>query len=233
VSLKHVSGLDHSSAIERLETLSNAAFWTGYGQTEVAGWITLQRASERPGAAGSPVRGCSIRTVDDAGNDVPTGEVGEIVVQSPQVFRGYFKLTEVTARTLRSGWHHTGDLGHIDADGFLHYVGRKSEKELIKSGGENVYPVEVETVIRQMPGVTAVVVLGLADAKWGETVAAIVELAASVAYTAEEVKSFVAGRIARYKRPTRVGFVDLLPRTSAGTIDRQQARTGLSDVVFD
>src|SRR5262245_10022208 len=166
-SLRHVSGLDAPQTIARLHAETGAQFWTGFGQSETSGFVSLQRVSERPGAAGSPVPLSQVAIVDDYDRPVPPDTAGEIVVRGPLVFQGYFDQPGVTAYTFRNGWHHTGDVGRFDADGFLHYVGRKPEKELIKPGGENVYPAEVETVIMQMDGVRGVCVYGIPDARGG------------------------------------------------------------------
>jgi long-chain acyl-CoA synthetase len=149
---------------------------------------------------------------------------GEIAVRGPLVFQGYFGQPEVTAYTFRNGWHHTGDVGRLDAEGYLHYVGRKPEKELIKPGGENVYPAEVESVILQMRGVRAVCVYGIPDARWGEAIKAVVELEPTRQYTAAEVSEFVASKIARFKRPHAVAFTEALPRTADGTVDREAVK---------
>jgi long-chain acyl-CoA synthetase len=114
----------------------------------------------------------------------------------------------VTAHTFRNGWHHTGDVGRFDADGYLYYVKRKPEKELIKPGGENVYPAEVETVIMQMEGVSGVCVYGVPDARWGEAIKAVVEVSPADRHSGEQVADFVASRIARFKRPHLVEFTD-------------------------
>ena len=129
---------------------------------------------------------------------------------------------------MRNGWHHTGDVGRFDADGYLYYVRRKPEKELIKPGGENVYPAEVETVIVQMDGVSGVCVYGIPDAKWGEAVKAVVEAPAG-RYTAQQVTDYVGSKIARFKRPHVVVFTDALPRTADGTVDREAVRKGWGD----
>jgi long-chain acyl-CoA synthetase len=157
--------------------------------------------------------------VDDHDREVPVGTSGEIVVRGPLVFQGYYGQPDVTAYTFRNGWHHTGDVGRFDADGYLHYVGRKPEKELIKPGGENVYPAEVETVIMQMEGVTGVCVYGVPDSRWGEAVKAVVQVAGG-RYTASQVSDFVGARIARFKRPHVVVFTDTLPRGADGAVDR-------------
>jgi acyl-CoA synthetase (AMP-forming)/AMP-acid ligase II len=140
------------------------------------------------------------------------------------VFQGYFRQPEVTDYTFRGGWHHTGDIGRFDAEGYLYYVGRKPEKELIKPGGENVYPAEVEAVIMEMPGITAVCVFGVADQQWGEAIKAVVETSAT-GLTAAQVIAHVGNRIARYKRPKWVEFTAALPRTAVGQIDREAVKT--------
>ena len=224
-SLKHVSGLDSPQTIQRLHESTGAQFWTGFGQSETSGFVSLQRVSERPGASGKPAPLCQIRLVDDYDREVAVGTPGEITVRGPLVFQGYFAQPDVTAYTFRNGWHHTGDVGRFDADGYLHYVRRKPEKELIKPGGENVYPAEVETVIMQMDGVSGVCVYGIPDAKWGEAIKAVVEVKAAGRYTAQQVSDFVASRIARFKRPHVVVFADALARSADGAVDRETVKT--------
>ena len=216
-SLKHVTGLEGPDVISRLEAETSARFWIGFGQSETSGFVTLQPASERPGAAGKPAALCRIKLVDDDENEVPTGTAGEILVRGPLVMLGYYGQPEVTAETFRGGWHHTGDLGKFDEDGYLYYAGRKPEKELIKPGGENVYPAEVEAAIMEMEGVSAVCVFGVPDEQWGEAIKAVVE---ATGKDAQEVIDHVGGRIARYKRPKSVEFTDRLPRTGNGEVDR-------------
>jgi long-chain acyl-CoA synthetase len=223
-SLTHVSGLDAPQTIQRLHDRTGARFWTGYGQSETSGFVSLQRVADRPGAAGRPVPGCRLTLVDDDDREVPEGTAGEIAVRGPLVFQGYFGQPDVTAYTFRNGWHHTGDVGRFDLDGYLHYVGRKPEKELIKPGGENVYPAEVESVIVQMAGVRAACVYGIPDARWGEAIKAVVELEADHLYTAAQVSDFVGTRIARFKRPHAVAFTAALPRTPDGAVDREAVK---------
>jgi acyl-CoA synthetase (AMP-forming)/AMP-acid ligase II len=229
-SLKHVSGLDAPATIQRLHDETQADFWTGFGQSETSGFVTIQRVRERPGAAGKPIPLCQVRLVDDYDRDVPVGTPGEIVVRGPIVFQGYFGQPDVTAYTHRNGWHHTGDVGRFDEDGWLYYVRRKPEKELIKPGGENVYPAEVEGAIAQMDGVTGACVFGVPDTRWGEAIKAVVEVAPSGRYTAQQVSDFVGERIARFKRPSHVAFTDALPRGADGAVDRDavKARWGAS-----
>jgi acyl-CoA synthetase (AMP-forming)/AMP-acid ligase II len=224
-SLRHVFGLEGPEAIARLHAQTSAQFWTGFGQTETSGFVTLQRAADRPGSAGKVAPLCQIRLVDEADRDVPVGTPGEILVRGPVVFQGYFDQPEVTAQTFRGGWHHTGDVGRFDADGYLYYVQRKPEKALIKPGGENVYPAEVEAVIMELEDVTGVCVFGVPDSQWGEAIKAVVEVPALQGLTAAAVREYVGSRIARYKRPKWVEFTTSLPRNTVGMVDRDTVQS--------
>ena len=223
-SLKHVSGLDAPPTIQRLHEKTGARFWTGFGQSETTGFVSIVRVLDKPGSAGRPVPAAQVRLVDDYDREVPVGTPGEITVSGPLVFQGYYAQPDVTAYTLRNGWHHTGDVGRFDADGYLYYVKRKPEKELIKPGGENVYPAEVETVIMQMAGVSGVCVYGIPDVRWGEAIKAVVEVRAPGGHTAQAVTDFVGAKIARFKRPHVVAFTDALPRTAEGAVDRDAVK---------
>jgi acyl-CoA synthetase (AMP-forming)/AMP-acid ligase II len=229
-SLRDVVGLDAPPTIQRLHDETGARFWTGFGQSETSGFVSVQRVIDRPGSAGRPVAAAQVRLVDDDDREVPVGSPGEILVRGPLVFQGYFGQPDVTAYTFRNGWHHTGDIGRVDDEGYLYYVKRKPEKELIKPGGENVYPAEVETVIGQMDGVKGACVYGVPDVKWGEAVKAVIEVTPVGRYTAQQVGEFVSGKIARFKRPHVVVFTDALPRAADGTVDRDavKARWGTS-----
>ena len=130
----------------------------------------------------------------------------------------------MTRFTFREGWHHTGDIGRLDEEGYLWYIGRKSEKELIKPGGENVYPVEVEKVILEHPGIHEVSVIGVPDPKFGEGIKAVCVLKPNVRLSEQELIEFVAAKIARYKKPGYVSFVDLLPKKEDGSINRQKVK---------
>ncbi|MBW2357040.1 MAG: AMP-binding protein, partial [Deltaproteobacteria bacterium] len=162
--------------------------------------------------------------VDENDRPVSTGQVGEIVMCGPMVFKGYWNLPEDNAYTFRDGWHHTGDLGRFDADGFLWYAGRKADKELIKPGGENVYPAEVEKAILAHPAVVETVVFGVPDPKWKEGIKAVCVLAPGESLSAGELIDFVGGKIARYKKPQYVEFVQDLPRDKNGRPDRQRIK---------
>jgi long-chain acyl-CoA synthetase len=227
-SLRLVLGLDAPDVIQRLYAETEARFWTGFGQSETSGVVTLMPVEERPGATGRPLSGARVRCVDETGEEVPIGEPGEIAVQGPLVFSGYWRDPDATDYAFRDGWHHTGDIGKFDDDGYLYYVGRKPEKDLIKSGGENVYPEEVERIIRELPQVVAVSVIGVPDAKWGEAVKAVVELEPGESLSADEIIEAVASRIASYKKPRHVDFVEELPKGPGGEIDREAVKAAHS-----
>jgi len=220
-TLRFVLGLDAPEVIQRLLTETPARFWTGYGQSETSGVVTLLDVMEKPGSAGRPLPAAQVRCFDEFGEQAPVGSAGEIVVRGPLVFRGYWRDPDATAYAARFGWHHTGDMGRFDEDGYLYYLGRKLEKDLIKTGGENVYPAEVEHAIASLPQVSAVCVIGVADETWGEAVKAVVEVKLGEHVTAEKIVEAVTSRIAGYKKPRHVEFVEVLPRTPEGRIDRQ------------
>jgi acyl-CoA synthetase (AMP-forming)/AMP-acid ligase II len=140
------------------------------------------------------------------------------------VFLGYWNLEEDTRYTFRNGWHHTGDIGRLDENGFLWYVKRKAEKELIKPGGENVYPAEVEMAILEHPEVVEVSVIGVRDREWGEAVKAICVVKPGSSLTPQGLIDFVASRIARFKKPKFVDFVPALPKASDGSIDQEKVK---------
>jgi long-chain acyl-CoA synthetase len=219
-SLQKVIGLEAPDTIEAYEKITGGTFFAMYGQTETSCLATLSPYRERPGSAGRPIPLMDIRLVDEADRPVPMGATGEIAVRGPMVFRGYWNLDEDNAETFRNGWHHTGDMGKFDADGYLFYAGRKPEKELIKPGGENVYPAEVEKVILEHPAVNQTVVFGVPDMKWKEGIKAVCVLEPGQSLAAEELIAFVGERIARYKKPQYVEFANALPVTDSGDLDR-------------
>jgi acyl-CoA synthetase (AMP-forming)/AMP-acid ligase II len=219
-SLRIVLGIDGPDTIRPFEERTGAAFWMLYGQTETGGLVTLGPAMEKPGSAGRQGALTRFRLVDDAENEVATGETGEIAVRGPLVFQGFWKRPEDNRHIFRGGWHHTGDLGALDADGYLFFKGRKPEKELIKPGGENVYPAEVEAVILEHPDVVEVSVIGVPDSVFGEGIKAVCVLRKGASLEPEALAEFVASRIARYKKPRYAAFVPELPKTADGKIDR-------------
>lgn len=224
-SMRHVCGLDAPETIQRFETTcAGATFWTGYGQTEASGLVTLAPWRDQPGSVGQPLPLCAVDIVDEQGIVLPAGEVGEITVRGPCVFAGYWRRPADDANVFRSGRLHTGDSGLLDAHGVLWYKGRLAAKELIKTGGENVYPEEVEAVLRQHPHVFDVAVIGVVDAHWGESVRAICVASDGATLSEQQLIDFVGERIARYKRPRAVVFAAALPKKADGTNDRERIK---------
>lgn len=223
-SLKNVVGVELPDTVKRFEDLGYGQFWMGYGQTETMGFTCSCLSRERPLAAGKQGPLVDLKIVDEFDREVELGKPGEIVVRGPLVFQGYWRQEELSQHTFREGWHHTGDIGRLDEDGYLFFVGRKAEKELIKPGGENVYPVEVEKVILQHPGVQEVSVIGVPDPKFGEGIKAVCVLKLNEKLSEQDLIDFVASRIARYKKPRYVSFVDTLPKREDGSIDREKVK---------
>ncbi len=219
-SLKCVIGLEAPDMIQRYEKATGGTFRAIFGQTETSGFTTLSPYRQKPGSAGRPVPLARVDLFDSHDKPVEPGEIGEIVQRGPLVFQGYWNRHEDNAATFANGWHHTGDLGRFDEEGFLWYEGRKADKELIKPGGENVYPAEVEQTILQHSAVAKVVVFGIPDAKWKEAIKAVCQLKPTETLTEKELIDFVGGKIARYKKPHRVEFVETLPIDEDGKIDR-------------
>jgi acyl-CoA synthetase (AMP-forming)/AMP-acid ligase II len=224
-SLRIATGLDSPETIARFERrCPDARFWSVFGQSETSGFVTMGRFRDKPGAAGKPTVLATVAVLDEADKPVTTGEIGEIAVRGPTVFKGYWQCEADTAFTFRNGWPHTGDQGAFDAEGILWYKGRSPAKELIKPGGENVYPAEVEREIAAHPAIAEVVVLGVPDAQWGEAVKAVCSCKPGQTATAQQIIDFVGGRIARYKRPKYVEFVGAMPKTEAGAVDRAKVK---------
>ncbi len=160
-----------------------------------------------------------VRLVDDYDREVPVNIPGEITVRGPLVFLGYWNLPRETDYTFREGWHHTGDIGRLDEQGYLWYVKRKAEKELIKPGGENVYPAEVEKALLEHPDLLEACVFGVPDKQWGEAIKAVCSVKPGSSLEPQELIDFVASRIARYKKPKYVVLVRrfLRPRMALWT----------------
>jgi acyl-CoA synthetase (AMP-forming)/AMP-acid ligase II len=203
----------------------NAEYWDGYGMTE-AGLLTRcppSDAARKKTCVGIPYHNSRIRVVRENETDAVPGEIGEVVVQGPQVFKGYYNDTEATAKAIRGEWFYTGDLGTQDDEGYLYLVDRK--KDMIISGGENVYSAEVETALFDHPKVLEAAVIGLSDAKWGERVTAVVVLKNDEAVSQEEIIDFCRSKLAHYKCPKQVIFARRnLPRTAAGKVLKRDLR---------
>lgn len=221
-SLRHVLGIDHQDTAKRFQDVTGGTFWAAYGQSETSGLTSIGPFFDKPGSAGRPLELAEVEIVNDSGKILEPGKSGEIVVRGPQVFKGYWNLQDDTNYTFRDEWHHTGDMGRIDETGYLWFEGRALEKELIKTGGENVYPSEVENVIRQHPLVKDVTVIGVPDPEWGEAIKAVCVLNSGPSISEADLIEFVAARIARFKKPKYVVFVSEIPRNNHGSLDREK-----------
>jgi O-succinylbenzoic acid--CoA ligase len=201
-----------------------------YGLTEAASQVATlapEDALRKLGSAGKPLLPIELRIEGEDGKVLPAGEPGEIVVRGPVVTPGYLNRPEETKRVLRDGWLHTGDFGRLDEEGYLYLLDRR--EDLIVSGGENVYPAEVEEVLESHPAVLEVGVAGLADERWGRLVAATVVLRPGEAASEEELLAFCRARLAPYKLPKRLRFADGLPRNASGKLLRRALREGWSE----
>ncbi len=195
-----------------------------YGATE-SGVITNiehRKHPEKVQSVGLPIFETEVRILDEQGNDVPPGEVGEIYFKSPTRFGGYHEMPEATRAAFRGEWQTLNDLGRLDEDGFLYIVGRT--KDMIKSGGVNIYPKEIEDVLHNHPKVMDVAVIGIPDEHWGEAVKAIIILKEGHTATAEEIIQFCQGKLASYKIPRSVDFAKEFPRTAVGKILKREIR---------
>lgn len=181
-----------------------------------------EQSNRRLSSIGRPAIFTEVRVVDVDGNDVKPGEVGEIISRGPTVMREYWGKPEATAETLRDGWLHAGDMATVDEDGFLYLVDRK--KDMIIRGGENVYPAEIELALHEHPAILEAAVIGVPDEHWGENVKAIVVVRPGFELTEGDVIEFCRSRIASYKKPGSVDFVDALPRNASGKILKRELR---------
>ena len=214
-------------AIEVLGPVMNASF----GQTEAPMCVTAMPPHEHlcadgtlahPGSCGRPNLLSIVEIMDDAGHILPAGERGEIVVKGPLVMAGYYKDPRATEEVSRFGWHHTGDIGVRDERGFFYVVDRK--KDMIISGGFNIYPAEVEQALMAHPAVQDCAVIGVPDQKWGEAVVAMIEVRAGVSWAEEEMLAFARERLGPVKTPKRIEARAALPRTDAGKVSRAELR---------
>ncbi|MBN2028362.1 MAG: long-chain-fatty-acid--CoA ligase [Actinobacteria bacterium] len=212
-------------------------FQQGYGLTEAAPLGTILLEEDQCRLEGPPelvrrINSCGreslvteVRVVDEEESEVPPGEIGEIVIRGKNVMRGYWKDPELTAKTLRGGWLHTGDLAETDEYGFIYIVDRKND--MIITGGENVYPFEVEQVLYEHPAVLVAAVVGVKSAKWGEEVTAVVSLKQGAEASEEELIALCREKIAGYKCPKRVVFMETIPTSAIGKVLRRKVREQL------
>lgn len=239
IDMSSVKYLIYGAAPMSVEKLKRAiALWGpimagGYGQTEAPATISslppdqhfagAELASdERLSSVGRPNPLIRVEMMNDANEILPRGETGEICVRGDLVMKGYYKQPDKTAETIVGGWLHTGDIGHIDADGFLHITDRK--KDMIISGGFNVYPSEVEQVIWSHPAVQDCAVIGVPDEKWGEAVKAVVELNPGQSASAEEIIALCKAKLGSVMAPKTVDFVASLPRSTVGKVLKKDLR---------
>lgn len=210
-------------------TIFGCGFQQVYGLTETTGAVTLLPAEDHHPADPKKLLSCGyaqkeveLRIVDENGRDLPVGEVGEIAIRSPQIMAGYWKLPEATARAIKGDWFLSGDAGYLDEKGYLYIYDRV--KDMIVSGGENIYPAEVESALFGHPAVADVAVIGVPDDRWGEAVKAVVVKKPDADVTPGELIEWARARIAGYKLPKSVDFIDALPRNPTGKILKRELR---------
>jgi fatty-acyl-CoA synthase len=191
----------------------------GFGMSEAAPGIAAldrDRALAKAGSIGRPLFFMEVRVVDNDNRDLPPGREGELLIRGPNLMQGYWNRPEATAEAFTDGWFHSGDLARMDEEGDLYIVERK--KDMYISGGENVYPAEVENVLYELPQVGEAAVIGVKDPKWGEVGRAVLVLKSGQSIGEGEVLDFLKKRLAKYKVPRSVVFVAQLPRNAAGKV---------------
>lgn len=200
-----------------------------WGMTEIGGpgaLMNIEDILERPECAGKPYFEVDLKIIDFDGTPMPPGQAGEILVRGPNMMLGYWNQPEATKNTIRNGWIHTGDIGYLDSDGYLFVVDRM--KDMIVSGGENIYPAEIEKVLSEIAGIDEATVIGIPDDKWGEVPQAYVVSNASTIPKEEEIIRYCRDRLAGFKVPKRIEMIDELPKNASGKVlkkvlrDRQQ-----------
>jgi long-chain acyl-CoA synthetase len=210
-----------AEVLKRFEETFHCLVVEGYGLSESTCRSTFNPPDERrrPGSCGLPI-GNEMRVVDEDDRDVPDGSLGEIVLRGPNILKGYYKNPDATASAFRNGWFHTGDIGYRDAEGFYFIVDRKSD--MIIRGGENIYPREIDEVLYQHPNVAAAAAVGVPDNLYGEEVAAVIVLKDGATCSENEVIEFCKSRLADYKCPKRVHFVDDIPKGPTGKLLKRE-----------
>jgi len=210
--------------LQAFEDRYGAAILEGYGPTEASPVVSVNRSREsrKVGSVGPALPGVAVRIQDDGGAELPVGEIGEVCVRGGSVMSGYWHDPRGTAEALRGGWLLTGDLGYMDEDGYLYIVDRK--KDMIIVGGLNVYPREVEDLIRDLPEVSDCAVVGVPSALRGERVKVFIELQQGLTGDPQRIIDHCTGRLAPYKIPRSVEFVQELPRSATGKVLKRQLR---------
>jgi fatty-acyl-CoA synthase len=206
------------------------AFWSkgvefksGYGLTEAGPntfWLPTEHTKSKRGSVGRPLFHIDVKLVDESGDEVGPDEPGHLLIRGPHVFGGYWNQPEATAETIVDGWLHTGDLARRDPDGDHYIVGRL--KDMIKSGGENIYPAEVEDVMHSHPSISEAALIPVPHPKWGEVGQAIIVPKLGASLTEADLRDWLRERMAHFKVPKSVVFVDALPKTAANKVNRQR-----------
>ena len=213
-------GKVHPAILQALKQKITPNIYRTYASTD-SGQMAISKPADmdtKPNAVGRPVWCVDLRVVDDDNNAVKVGDVGEIICQSPLAAHGYYKNPEATNASFRDGWFYTGDLGYFDEEGFLLVVGRK--KDMVKSGGISIYPLEIESVIYSHPAILEAAVIGVPDPQWGEAVKAVVVTKPQASLKTEELLSFCKERLSAYKVPKSVEFRPALPHTEVGKVNK-------------
>jgi long-chain acyl-CoA synthetase len=198
--------------------------YVAYGLTEASPGVAAQRETlpRKQGSVGPVMENVEMRIFDEGDEELPAGEVGEVVVRGKNVMKGYFKMPEETEAALKNGWLHTGDMGFVDEDGHLYIVERK--KDLIIRGGFNIFPKDIEEILYRHPAVAEAAVVGKADEMMGEEVLAYVVLKHDAEAAEEELIAFCQDHLAKYKCPRHVVFLDAMPKTPIGKIQKKELR---------
>jgi long-chain acyl-CoA synthetase len=210
-----------AEVMKKFEEAFNCPVVEGYGLSESTCRSTFNPPDERrrPGSCGLPI-GNEMKVLDDDDNEVPDGELGEIVLRGENILKGYFKSPEATRTAFRNGWFHTGDVGYRDQDGFFYIVDRKSD--MIIRGGENIYPREIDEVLYQHPAVAAAATIGVPDELYGEEVAAFIVLKDGLKVSEEELISYCTERVADYKCPKSIRIVAEIPKGPTGKLLKRE-----------
>ncbi len=213
-------GKVYPAVLEALKKNLTPNIYRTYASTD-SGQMAISKPSdlsEKPNAGGRPVWCVDLRIVDDDGKPVPLGDVGEIICQSPLATHGYYKNPDATGAAFRNGWFYTGDLGYFDEEGYLFVSGRK--KDMVKSGGISIYPLEIESVIYSHPDILEAAVIGVPDPQWGEALKAVVVLKPGATLSESVLLGFCKERLSAYKVPKSVEFRDALPHTEVGKVNK-------------
>ncbi len=220
--LSITGGRVHLPTLEGLRKQITPNIYRTYASTD-SGQMAIAKPKDmdtKPLSGGRPIWCAELRIIDESGSPLPVGQVGEIICKSPLASQGYYKDTNATDLSFRDGWFHTGDLGHFDEEVYLYVVGRR--KDMIKSGGISIYPLEIEEVLYSHPDVLEAAVIGLPDLEWGEVTKAIVVLKEGADTQSQELIQLCKDRLASYKVPKSVSFVPDLPHTNLGKVDKQK-----------